>query len=170
MAEILSSLGVHWMSLLAQAVNFAILAFVLYKWVIKPALISLDARVKKQEEVEQSATNISAQLHEIAESKNAIIAEARTESKKLIAETEKSAKELGNKLKAEAEAEAHKILTEAKKKIEEEREILYKDIKKDIATLVAIGIEKTVGKYIDSSVQTKITEDAVKEISSLSNK
>lgn len=167
MTEIFSSLGIHWQSLIAQAVNFGILAFVLYKFAIKPALISLDLRVKKQEEMDQSATNIDAKLKEIEDSKESIVAEARAEGKKIIASSEASAKNLEAKLKADAEAQANKILSDSKRIIEEEREALYRDIKKDIASLVAVGIEKTIGKYVDSSTQAKMTEDAVKEISTL---
>ncbi len=166
MSGILSSLGVHWMSLLAQAVNFGILAFVLYKFVIKPALASLDARVKRQEEMEKGASNIDAKLREIEDSREAVLAEARTESKRLISETESAAKRLEEKLKADAEAAAAGILSAAKAQIESERNALYADIKKDIASLVAAGIEKTVGRYVDAGMQKKMTDEAVNQISS----
>ena len=164
MAEILSSLGVHWMSLLAQAVNFSVVAYVLYRFVIKPALKSLDARVKRQEEMELNATNIEAKLAEIEASKEKAIAEARAEGKRMVAESESAAKKLEEKLRADAEAQAAKILSDAKAQIESERIALYADVKKDIASLVAAGIEKTIGNYVDAGVQKKMTEEAVNEI------
>ncbi len=169
MSEILSSLGVHWHSLLAQVVNFSIVAFVLYKFAIKPAIVSLDARVKKQEESDTAGENISKRLTEIEASKEQILKEAREEGKKMLEASQKAAKESSDKLHAQANTEAEKLITETKKKLEEEREILYKDIKKEISTLVSVGIEKTIGKYVTPEVEAKIATEALAEISKSQN-
>lgn len=168
MSAILSSLGVHWHSLLAQVINFSIVAFVLYKFAIKPALSSLDLRVKKQEEMDSNADLIDKKLAEIEEGRTAVIAQARQESQKLLEETQHSAKQIAEKVKDDAQSEVTRLLSQANQKIEEEREMFYKNLKQDVSALVAVAIEKTVGKYIDSNAQQKMTEEAVSEISRLS--
>lgn len=169
MTEILSSLGVHWHSLLAQIINFSVVGFVLYKFAIKPSLVSLDARVKKQEESDANTEQIEKRLQEVEASKEQILKDAREEGKKMIAESQKVAKETADKLHANASLEAEKLIAETKKKLIEEREILYKDIKKEISVLVSLGIEKTIGKYVTPEVEAKMTAEALQEISNSQN-
>lgn len=165
MSEILSSLGVHWHSLLAQVINFSIVAFVLYKFAIKPALTSLDARVKKQEEMDSNADLIETRIAEIEQSKEEILKKAREESQKLILDAQNSAKHLAEQAKQEAFDQAQKMLKDAEKKASEEREVFFKNIKTEVASLVALSVEKTIGKYVDSSVQEKMSKEALEEIS-----
>lgn len=163
MSGILGSLGIHWQSLLAQAVNFAIVAFVLYKFAIKPALISLDNRVKKQEEADQGAKDIETKLLEIEENKKIVIEEARKESKKIIEDTEKSAESLANKLKLDAEMTAKKVVEEARVQMESEKNILISEIKKELLSIIGASIESSVLKNLSKENKDELAKDASEE-------
>lgn len=163
MSGILGSLGIHWQSLLAQAINFAIVAFVLYKFAIKPALISLDKRVKQQEKADQGAKNIETKLLEIEENKKIVIDEARKESRKIIEETEKSAENLAERIKKEAELNAKKVVDEARVQMESEKNILISEIKKELLSIVGTSIESSILKNLSKEDKEKLTKDASEE-------
>lgn len=163
MSGILGSLGIHWQSLLAQAINFAIVAFVLYKFAIKPALISLDKRVKQQEEADQGAKNIETKLLEIEENKKIVIDEARKESRKIIEETEKSAENLAERIKKEAELNAKKVVDEARVQMESEKNVLISEIKKELLSIVGTSIESSILKNLSKEDKEKLTKDASEE-------
>jgi F-type H+-transporting ATPase subunit b len=67
--EILSSLGVHWTSLLAQIVNFGILAFVLTKLVYKPLIKSLEDREQVIKQIGENSQKTESLLEMLKRSK-----------------------------------------------------------------------------------------------------
>ena len=170
MEGLFSSLGIEWGKILAQAINFGILAFVLFKLVYKPILKALDDREASAKKALENTSSIEEKLKEAEETSKKIIAEARTASQKMIKDTEKSAMSLKDKLSAEAKADAEKIMGSAEKKMEEERNKFYSSLKKELGEIVTLGIERTVGKYADASIQKKMSEDALKEAILISEK
>ena len=170
MEEIVHALGIEWKHLLAQIVNFGILAFVLFKLVYKPLLKVIDERIEKTKEADLKSSSIDDKLAEIKELEKKTLDEARVMSKKILADTEKNAESLSKRLDEEAHARIKKLEEAGAKKIAEERDVFIADHKKQAVENVAIALEKSNKENLDASTKSKITESAVKEVEQLVKK
>ncbi len=163
MESILHSLGIEWKLLIAQMINFGVLAFVLFKLIYKPLLEVLDKREKMVKDAEAKSSSIDDKMAEIKALEEKVISEARKASDKLIRDTEHSAKELKEKLSKEAEAHAEKIVKEAENKLRGEAEARDAQIRKEIKLVVAGAIEATVAKYLDNNAKQMLVDEASAE-------
>ncbi len=170
MEEIVHALGIEWKHLLAQVINFGILAFVLFKLVYKPLLKVIDERIEKTKEADLKSSSIDDKLAEIKELEKKTLDEARVMSKKILADTEKNAETLSKRLAEEADVRIKKLEEAGAKKIVEERDAFFADLKKQAVEIVAIALEKSIKENLDASTKSKITESAVKEVEHLVKK
>lgn len=105
MSELFAAFGLNWKLLLIQGLNFAIVLFVLHRFLYEPVLKMIDERRTKIAEGVKKA-----------EAADRRLAEADTEGKTLIAEAGKEAQELVAAGRVRAESQAGEILkaTQAK--------------------------------------------------------
>ncbi len=163
MEEIAHSLGIEWKLLIAQIINFGILAFVLFKLIYKPLLKVLDERTAMVRDAAEKSSSIESKLEEIKQLEEKVLAEARAHSAKLLADAEHSAKELRNKLEADAHHHAERIVKEAEVRLLADQSKRDAEIRKEIVGVVASAIEATVGKYLDAGAKQKLTNEATAE-------
>lgn len=163
MEEIAHSLGIEWKLLIAQMINFGILAFILFKLIYKPLLKILDERAAMVKDAEEKSSSIEARLQEIKELEEKVLNEARLASATLLKDTEVSAGALKLKLEASAHAHAEKIVKEAEERLLAEQSKKDAEIRKEILSVVATAIESTVGKYLNKEAKEKLAEEATKE-------
>ncbi|OHA17449.1 MAG: ATP synthase F0 subunit B [Candidatus Taylorbacteria bacterium RIFCSPLOWO2_02_FULL_43_11] len=161
MSDLFSQLGIDWKLLLAQIVNFTILAIVLTKFLYKPIIKTLEERKKRVANDIEKSNELEIKLKEALNTKDEILASARRESEKLIKQTEKNASDLKTSLMKEASEEADKIRVEAKKQIEGDREKTMQELKRELGGLVAKTVEKAIGDVSDKNMQNKMVEDAL---------
>ena len=79
-------LGIQWVKLIAQTINFAIVLFVLWKWAYKPIFNVLEVRREKIVESLANAEKIAAQLAKTEADRKAILTQAGDEANKMIEE------------------------------------------------------------------------------------
>lgn len=152
--EVLAKLGVDWKLLLAQAVNFAVLFWVLRRFAYQPMLDFLEKRSVRIEQGLKDAEAASQKLSEIEAKEKTVLAEARTEARAIITAAEVSAKKRDGERATETEAKVKRLLEEAEEKIREEREKALASAKEEIGELVMLSVEKILHEKADG------TEDA----------
>ena len=91
--EVLAKLGIDWKLLIAQAVNFVVLLWVLRLYAYRPILRALEARTKKIEQGLQDAAQSQKKLQAVVEEEKQIMAAAREEARDILLKAETSAKE-----------------------------------------------------------------------------
>ena len=84
--EILNQIGIDGKLLLAQAVNFLILLFLLHRFAYKPMLAFLEKRSDRIEKGLRDAEEAEKRLVQAAENEEKVLAKAREEAKKIIAD------------------------------------------------------------------------------------
>ena len=169
MGNLVSSLGIEWKELIAQAINFGLLVFILTKLLYKPLMKSIEEKEKSIQGAKDSASNMEKMLQESAEAQKKVLDKARSESEKIIKNAEVSAAVLKKSLLEDAKHQAQAVITQGELKIKEENEKLRREIKKEVGTLVSDAIEKTVGKYIDEKSKLSLKDEASNEFSKLSH-
>lgn len=159
--EILSSFGIHWTSLVAQIINFGILVFILTKLVYKPLMNALAEREKVIKKLANDSSNAEKIAEESQTKQKEILDEARKEAQKIIKSTEAQVATLRQTLTDEAKKEAEKIIKDGERRVVEEQNKFNAGLRAELVSLVATGIEQTVGKYIDKDANKKLSDEAL---------
>lgn len=160
--EVLAKLGVDWKLLLAQAVNFAVLFWVLRRFAYQPMLDFLEKRAARIEQGLKDAEAAGAKLAEMEVKEKAVLSEARTEAKAIIMAAEESAKKRDAERALETEAKAKRLLEEATEKIREEKDKAMASAKAEIGELVMLSVEKILREKVDATKDKELLEKIVK--------
>ncbi|MBP9728175.1 MAG: F0F1 ATP synthase subunit B [Candidatus Moranbacteria bacterium] len=160
--EVLAKLGVDWKLLLAQAVNFAVLFWVLRRFAYQPMLDFLEKRTVKIEQGLKDAEAATAKLSLMEAKEKAVLTDARTEAKNIIALAEESAKKRDAEHALATEAKVKRLLEEAQMKIAEEKDKVMTGAKEEIGELVMLSVEKILREKIDATKGKEMMEKMVK--------
>ncbi len=160
--EVLAKLGVDWKLLLAQAVNFVVLLWVLRRYAYQPMLDFLEKRTDRIEKGLKDAEAAQAKLLEMEVKEKEVLVAAHTEAKAIITRAEESAKKRDAERSLETEAKVKRLLEEATEKIREEKDKALSGAKAEISELVILSVEKILREKIDSTTDKKILENIAK--------
>ena len=166
MSELIHNLGIEWKVLLAQIVNFTVLLFILKKFAYKPILKVLNDRQKRIEEAINRSKSVDKRMAEIETLKEKVLDEARRESEAIIKKAEEAALRVKESVLKEAHSVSEKLLVDTGKKIQAEREKIFREAKSEIADLVYAAVEKSIGDLAGENLKTKMVEDAMKFVAS----
>lgn len=159
--DILKEFGVDPLLLAAQVVNFSILLFLLKRFLYGPILKVLDTRKRKIEESLKNAEEIELRLTKVNEDIEKMMEKTIKEEEKIIAE----AKEAASRLIAEQRELSDELLNKARIQatqiVSDERVKLEAELKNNFASLLAVSLEKVLGKKV-STDQRKVLEEAIK--------
>lgn len=163
--SVLGALGINWIQFVAQLINFAIVVFVMWKWVYTPLLAVLDKRNKEIEDGLKNAQEAKQRLADAGTEKENMLKEARVLSNTILDDAQNKADKLRGEKMALAKEEIEKVVTEAKEKIQNERTAAFSALQTDIADLVTEATFKVVSKMDDAERRESIRE-AIKELKS----
>ena len=156
--EALANLGIDWKLLLAQVVNFAVVLLVLKRFAYQPMLKLLDERTAKIEKGLVDAESASRKLSEMEMKEKAVLADARTEAKRILAETDEAAAKRDAAKMTETEARVKKLLEESENKIAEDRKKMLEEAKRELAGTVLMAVEKVLSEKMDSAKEKELIE------------
>ncbi|KKT74532.1 MAG: ATP synthase subunit b [Parcubacteria group bacterium GW2011_GWB1_44_7] len=162
MSELIKNLGIEWHILIAQLVNFAILFFVLKKFVYKPVITALKERRATLEGNERQTKDLAEKLQEIERQKDTILSQARKDSELILERAKISAKETSLKRYEEAREESARIISDGQKKLTAEKEKMIAEAKSEIGSLVVLSLQKILGAGVDPKIHETLAEEALK--------
>ncbi|MDE3077132.1 MAG: F0F1 ATP synthase subunit B [Chloroflexota bacterium] len=144
----MAALGIDWMRLIWQGINFVILLFLLQRLLFKPVLRLMDARAQKIRDSVEEAERARAEAHETMQANQALLDEARKQAAELIESATRTADQIREQAAANARGEAEQLLERARSEIALEREQAIAQVRKhavDLALLAAGNvIEQTL--------------------------
>src|ERR1035438_4313126 len=142
--KITQEFGLSWPFLLAQILNFSVVAFLLWRFAFKPVLSMLDERQQKIAAGLKYAEEMKAKLDAVQQESVASSRRAQLEATRIIDEARKSAKEFLDKQTQEAAAKAGEILVKAQQAIELEKKKMLAEARSEIARLVVAITERVL--------------------------
>jgi F-type H+-transporting ATPase subunit b len=160
--EVLAKLGIDWKLLIAQAVNFIVLLWVLRRYAYRPILRALEARTKKIEQGLSDAAQSQVKLQEIVEEEKRVMAAAREEARDILSKAETSAKERDAHMLRETKGKIDKMITEADSHLAEEKARLVREAKAEISDLVIKVTERVLGDVVDTKIDAQLVERSLK--------
>lgn len=162
MEGLISTFHIQWQLLLAQMVNFAIVAFVLYRFAYKPILKTLNDRTAKIEKGVKDAENAKKKLEEVSVEEKEIMKKAKIEAQEIVKKAEETAKKSAEEISVEAKKQIEKMIADAQKSIDQEKSKMISEVKSEIAGLVVSATEKIIGGKIDSHKDKELIEQVIK--------
>lgn len=158
------ALGIDWLKLAAQLVNFLLLLYLLNRFMFKPLLTRMDERSTKIEQGLEDA-EVAARDRELARAeREAAVSEARKEAAEMIARANKIAEDTRNEILAEARSDAEKVTSRAREEIIAEKERAMAELRAQVADLALIAAGKLVRSEMDGATQRRLVEEFLAEV------
>ncbi|HEU0050434.1 MAG TPA: F0F1 ATP synthase subunit B [Patescibacteria group bacterium] len=161
---ILASLGINWELFIAQLINFALVVVVVWRFIYRPLLKTMDDRAKKISDGLSDADLAKKQLLEAEEEKKSILQYARKESQSLVAEARDQAEIEKQKVLDASKKDLEKQLEDARARLKRDKESIIKAIKNEMADLVTLATEKVAGASVNAAAQHGLIEKAIDEL------
>lgn len=153
------ALGINAGLLLAQTVNFLVIAAVLYFLLIGPIGRMLDERTAKiKQGLEDAAEAATARQNAEAEAEK-ILAQARADAQKVVEEGRVRGEELTASMRSEAQAEAEKIRSDARAAAEQERDAQLAGLRNQVANISVALSNRLIGEALDEKRQKALISD-----------
>jgi F-type H+-transporting ATPase subunit b len=162
--KLFGSFGVDGPHLLVQIVNFSILAFVLYRFAVKPALGQMEERNRLIEKGLADAQASTQRLADAQKASDAKLNAAADEAAKILAEARNSAKAAVEAAKAEATAAQTEVIAKAKAAIEADRVKMMNEVRGEVSRLVVETAAKVLEQNLDDTMRGRLNEAAVKQL------
>jgi len=158
---------IHWYQLLFQIINFAILVFVLKKFLYKPIITIIDQRNKKIQDSIKAAEKTLEEKEKIEQIKKKAIEAAEKEAVRIVDLAKKTADKAGKQMIENAKDEAEE---EVDKKFQLLVDKLA-DQEKKITARITDMVVKTTSRVLKDSLtvqeQRKIIDQEIKKLKKL---
>ena len=164
LSEIATGFGVKLSTLIAQMINFSLVATVLYFFAVKPIAKTLDERQQKIADGLQYAEEMKTQLAEAERERAAAMKEAAQEAQRILSEAREQSREMIEHKTQEAAAQAEAIIRKASEATELERQKMLSDVRKEVARLVVATTSTILSKQLSDSEKASFSDAAAKEL------
>ena len=161
--------GVKLPTLIAQMINFCLVALVLYKFAVKPIVATLDERQQKIADGLQYAEEMKAQLAAAERERAEKIKTAAVDAQKILTESREQSKEMIEQKTQEAAAQAEAIIRKASEATELEHQKMLSDVRQEVARLVVATSSKVLSRDLSDAEKQTFSDSAAKELASASN-
>ncbi len=159
--------GIDGKLILAQAINFVIVAFLLWRFAFKPVMATLDERQAKIAEGLQFAEEAKTQLAETEKRQAEVLREANNKAQEIFQEARDNAKQFEDKMRAETSAQIEDMRKRADEANELERQKILSDVRQEIARLVVLTSGKVLQRELADEEKARLNKAAAAEISQL---
>ena len=143
---------------------FLILLFILKKYAWKPLLNSLNNREQGIKDTIDRAEKLREESEKLHEENKKRLAEADTQSRKIISEGKEFAEKLKSELVAKTNEETLRMIQKAKQEIEREKLSAIEELKDEIGNLAVQAASKIIDENLDEAKQKKIIDSFIKQI------
>lgn len=159
--EILAKLGIDWKLLIAQAVNFLVLLWVLRRYAYGPLLRALEARTKRIEQGLKDAETSKSKLASVLDEERRILAKAREEAHTILTTAETRAKQRDSLMLEDTKEKINRMIAEADQRLSENQAKLLREAKAELADLVLLSTQKVLGARVDAKLDRSVIEQSL---------
>jgi F-type H+-transporting ATPase subunit b len=162
--QILTDFGVRGPFLLAQIVNFSVVAFLLWRFAFKPVMATIGERQQKIDAGLKYADEMKVKLAAAEQSTTAALKDAQHRAQQIVADAQKAAKELVEKQQKEAADKAAATLTRALEAIELEKRKMLAEARTEIARLVVATTQRVLAQDLSEAERSRFNDSAAREL------
>ena len=165
--KIFSDFGIQPAFFIAQAVNFVIVAAILWYFAFKPVLSTIEERNKQIEQGLKDAAESKVRLAAAQEDAAKSLQKAQADATVVIEAARKTAKELADREAKAATDRANELITKAQQAIQLEHKKMLEEARGEIARLVVSTTQRVLAKELTDSERGRFNEAAAKELANI---
>ncbi|HSF71041.1 MAG TPA: F0F1 ATP synthase subunit B [Methylotenera sp.] len=152
------------LTLISQAITFAVLILVIVKFVWPPLLNAIETRQKEIADGLAAANEGKSALEAAAKKSEATLNEAKQKASEIVGLAEKRATQIVEEAKVNATAEGERIITGAKAEIDQEVNRAKEGLRAQVSLLAIAGAEKILRKEIDGKAHSDMLAKLAAEL------
>jgi F-type H+-transporting ATPase subunit b len=160
----MEGLGLDLKLILAQAVNFLILVWLLKKFLYRPVLGVLEKRRRRIEAGLKKTEELEERLKQLEAEKEAEMRKVRQEAQEIVTSAKEAAEGVKEKILAEAKEEARAQIETARAQIEAREAQMMRDLRREIVDLAVKAAEKSVGEELNEKKHHQLIERSLAEL------
>ncbi len=157
----MEKLGIRPDLLITQIINFAILLFLLYRFLYNPMLNMLQQRRERIREGLAEAERVRAEAEEQRKQYEQELARERQESQARIQKAMQASEEARGEIITEARKEADQIKARAREEIEYERRQALEQLRTQVADLSILAAKRILDGAIDEGVHRQLIQSFI---------
>ena len=157
-------LGIHWQKLIIQAINFAVVLIVLWKFAYKPIFNILEARKAKIADGLANADKIKAELAKTESERKRILEQAGDTANLMIEQAREAANRVREVETQKAIATAEQIIAKAREAAAQDHAKMLAELKREVGRLVVQTTATVTGKVLTADDQKRLAEETQKQI------
>jgi F-type H+-transporting ATPase subunit b len=152
------------MTLLGQALSFALLIFFTAKFIWPPLMAAIQERQQKIAEGLAAADRSKKDLAQAEEKVNEVLREARTKAAEIVAQAETRRAQIIDLAKEEAIEEGNRQKAAAAAEIVLSGNRAREDLRKQVSALAVAGAEKLILREIDGNAHKALLDELAAQI------
>ncbi len=164
MSGLIAQFGIDWKLLIAQAVNFGVLIFVLTKFAYRPIIAML---AKRRHDIEQGirfAKEAQEAFMRADQAREEKLASAHAEALAIVSKAEHAASVRKDEIVAEAAKKSEEIVDGARRTIRQEKAGMMEQAYGEAEEMVEKGIARVLGKMPPARRDLELIRDAIQEL------
>jgi F-type H+-transporting ATPase subunit b len=152
------------LTLIAQAVAFALFIWFTVKFVWPPLLRAIEARQKQIADGLAAAEQGKKSLEVSSKQAEQAIQEARARAAEIVAQAEKRGSQVVEEAKVAAKAEGDREKAAAKADIHQEAQRAREQLREQVAALAVAGAEKILRREVDAKAHAELLDGIKKQL------
>lgn len=157
----MDKLGINLPGLIAQFLNFGILLFILWRFVLPPIQRMLDERRQRIQESLEAAERMRAQATETERMLEEQREEGRRQAQQIIGQSQEIARRIEADARAEAQQQAEALIARARTEIQLERDGAIAELRREFADITVSAAEKVINQSLDRDAHKRLIDDVL---------
>ena len=158
-----STFGVDWHLLVAQAINFSVVAFLIWKFAFKGILSTIKDREEQIADSLKNAEKIKIQLEETERKQEETLKDASVEAQKTVSQARDQAKAHIETQREAADKQAEEIIRKAREAMELEKQRVLEEAREEIASLVVMATSRVLDRELSPEDRERFSAAATRE-------
>lgn len=151
-------------TLIGEMITFAILVWVVLKFIWPPLMNAVEARQKEIADGLAAAERGKQELADADREKDMILSQAREKSSGIVADGETRGNAIVDAARQEAEAEKARIIEAGQREVEADRVALQRELQEKLGALVIAGTEQILRREVDAAAHRDIIDTMKKAV------
>jgi F-type H+-transporting ATPase subunit b len=165
--ELLSKLGIDWKLLIAQVINFGILAGVLTAFVYRPLLNLLDERRERISRAMEEAKRIEGHKSEMEKIRVEKLKEIDREAGIFLERAKETAEKMKGEILSAAEKEAAELLAKGRRQLADERARVLNEVQAMLTKIILEMTEKILQREFSADDEKRLVSHLTKDLPQL---
>lgn len=152
------------LTLIAQAITFAIFIWFSAKFVWPPLLAAIESRQKTIADGLSAAERGRLELEQASKRSSDSLREGKEKAAAMVAAAEKRAAEIVEEAKTAARVEAERIVEAARGQVEQDVQRAREELRERVAALAVAGAERILRREVDAKAHSELLAGLSKEL------